>query len=98
MQSNSSKNFNIVRINFIVYFLLAISLCIFLLSNWFSWETRQAGARIDDLKEEESVLENEISRLDTQVTRLQSPEHVSKIAEQLNMIRAEEPPIILEAD
>jgi len=98
MRSNPSRNFNILRVNFIVYLLLAISLCIFLLSIWFSWETRQAGTRIDDLKKEENVLKNEISELGTQATRLQSPENVSKIAEKLNMVHVEKAPIQLEVE
>ena len=114
MPSNFSRNFrnhisdtrhqkqetNISRKSLILYLLLVIFLFMFLfsISIWFSWETRQEISRIDKLGEKEDSLKDEISKLEIQVTNLQSPENVNKIVEQLNMVRLEKPPIILESE
>lgn len=96
MQHKSQKKFKITRIKFIIYFLLTISLGMFLLSIWFSSEARQIRSQNNNLREKEMTLKSEISKLRIQSTRLQSPENVSKLADKLNMVRVEEPPIILE--
>jgi len=97
IRQNSQKKLKKSRVSVLILFLLVISLSIFLLSIWLSSETHQTILRIEALKDKEKALKNEISKLKIEATRLQSPENVKKIAEELDMIRVEEAPISIDA-
>lgn len=81
------------------YLALAIYICIFFLSAWFSsYQHKVALQMREGFEQRRDQLQNEINRLKIQETRLTSIERIHKIAKDLQMVQPSKPAYVLKAD
>ena len=81
------------------YFALAIYICIFFLSAWFSsYQHKVALQMREGFEQQRDQLQNEINRLKIQETKLTSIERIHEIAKDLQMVQPSKPAHVLKAD
>lgn len=81
------------------YLALAIYICIFFLSAWFSsYQNKVALQMREGFEQQRDRLQNEINRLKIEETRLTSIERIHEIAKDLQMVQPSKPAYVLRAD
>lgn len=81
------------------YLVLAIYICIFFLSAWFSsYQHKVALQMREGFEQRRDQLQNEINKLKIQETRLTSIERIHEIAQDLKMVQPSKPAHVLKAD
>ena len=83
----------------VAYFALAIYICIFFFSAWFSsYQNKVALQMREGFEQRRDRLYNEINRLKIQETKLTSIERIHEIAEDLRMVQPTKPAYVLRAE
>ena len=81
------------------YFALAIYICIFFVSAWFSsYQHKVALQMREGFEQRRDQLRNEINRLKIQETKLTSIERIHEIATDLQMVQSFKPAYVLRDD
>jgi cell division protein FtsL len=81
------------------YLTLAVYICIFFLSAWFSsYQNKVALQMREGFEQRRDQLQNEINRLKIEETRLTSIERIHEIAKDLQMVQPSKPAYVLGAD
>ena len=81
------------------YLALAIYVCIFFLSAWFSsYQNKVALQMREGLEQQRNQLQNEINGLKIQETKLTSIERIHEIAKDLQMVQTSKSAYVLRAD
>ena len=81
------------------YLALAIYICIFFLSAWFSsYQHKVALQMREGFEQQRDQLQNEINKLKIEETRLTSIERIHEIAKDLQMVQPSKPAVVLRAD
>ena len=81
------------------YLALAIYICIFFLSAWFSsYQHKVALQMREGFEQRRDQLQNEINRLKIQETKLTSIERIHEIAKDLQMVQPSKPAYVLRPD
>lgn len=83
----------------IAYCFLALFVCIFIVTVWFSsYQNKTIEEVREELEPHKNFLLDEINDLEMQEAKLTSIENIHKIAKKLNMIQASDPIQILQDD
>lgn len=81
------------------YLALAIYICIFFLSAWFSsYQNKVALQMREGFEQRRDHLQNEINKLKIEETRLTSIERIHEIAKDLQMVQPSKPAYVLRVD
>lgn len=83
----------------IAYCVLALFVCIFLVTVWFSsYQDKTIEEVRDELEPHKNFLLDEINEFERQEAKLTSVKNIHEIAKKLNMIQSSEPVRILQDD
>ncbi len=83
----------------IAYCVLALYVCVFFVSVWFSSDQNKIVEEVrEGLEPHRKFLLNDIGKLEIQEAKLTSIERIHQIAKKLNMIQPTEPAQILQDD
>jgi len=76
--------------------LLIIFFCTAILNTWYKSDTTKLAFQIEELKRERELLKDELTKLNIEVERLTSPEHIRKeIAPRFNLVLPDKKPVEL---
>lgn len=87
------------KVHPLAYFTLAIYICIFFVSAWFSSYQNEVALQMrEEFEQRQNQLIDEINKLEMQEAELSSIERIHTIAREFQMVYPSEPAYILRAD